>query len=100
MSGELRKLLVIVTESSLERNLVRDFMEWGVTGYTITDARGKGSRGIRDAGWDVSANIRIEIICNLDVARRVMTQIRQKYYANYAMVSYLTDVEVLRSEKF
>lgn len=100
MAAEMRKLLTIITEASLERNLIKDFGAWGVTGYTIVDARGKGSRGMRDAGWDVSANIQIEIVCNDALAHSVMEQIRKKYYDNYAMISYIADVEVMRSEKF
>lgn len=100
MAVEMRKLLTVITEASIERQLIKDFQQWGVTGYTITDARGKGSRGVRDAGWDVSANIRIEIVCNDVLAHQVADNMRKKYYDNYAMITYIADVEVMRSEKF
>jgi hypothetical protein len=44
-----RKLLTIVTKAAPEDTLVRDIETLGARGYTITDARGKGSRGQRDA---------------------------------------------------
>ena len=100
MAAEMRKLLTIVTEASLERNLLKDFAAWGVVGYTITEARGKGSRGVRDAGWDVSANIRIEIVCSDSLAHQVVEALRTKYYDSYAMISFIAEVEVMRSGKF
>lgn len=100
MSNEIRKLLTIITESDLEKKLVKDLIEWGISGYTITDARGKGNRGERDANWDNSANIRIEIICNDAIAHKVMEALNEKYYESYAMVSFIIDIEVLRPNKF
>lgn len=100
MTHEMRKLLTVVTEAGIERTLVTDLESWGVSGYTITDARGRGSRGVRDAGWDVNANIRIEIVCNERLAETLMTRLREKYYAHYAMISYVGDVAVLRAAKF
>ena len=44
---ELRKLVTIIAESSVERTLMRDLDELGISGYTISDARGGGSRGQR-----------------------------------------------------
>ena len=35
-----RKLLTVITESNLERDLVREIESLGVGGYTISDARG------------------------------------------------------------
>ena len=55
------KLLTIVAEAALERSLVADLDRLGVGGYTITDARGRGSRGRRSSGWEHSGNVRIEL---------------------------------------
>ena len=97
---EHRKLLTIVTEAALEPELVREIERWGARGYTITDARGKGGRGIRSAGWDLSANIRIEVVCTADTAHAIAAALRGRYYDNYAMILFIGDVEVLRPEKF
>ena len=64
MHSHQRKLLTIVTEAVLETTLIRDIEKHDVRGYTITDARGKGSRGVRGAGWETSSNIRIEVVCD------------------------------------
>ncbi|MCY7371500.1 MAG: transcriptional regulator [Polaromonas sp.] len=95
-----RKLLTIVTEAALEDTLVREIENVGTSGYTITDARGKGSRGMRDAAWAPHANIRIEVLCNAATALALCAALRERYSDNYSMVMYVGDVGVLRPEKF
>jgi Pyruvate/2-oxoacid:ferredoxin oxidoreductase gamma subunit len=100
MHTEKRTLLTVFTESTIEPVLVRDMDRMGIKGYTISDARGKGSRGVRDASWDESRNIRIEVICARVQAEALLTHLQARYYSNYAMVAYFSEVEVLRPDKF
>ena len=100
MTLEHRKLLTIVTEAALEHKLVHEIERLGAHGYTITDARGNGGRGMRNAGWDLSANIRIEVVCTAETAHAIAAALRERYYDNYAMILFISDVEVLRPEKF
>ncbi len=95
-----RKLVTIITESALEHNLVDDFGRLGARGYTITNARGKGHRGVRDADWSTSSNIRVEVICGEQVAETIVAYLQKHYYKDYAMIIFMTDVEVMRSKKF
>jgi len=95
-----RRLLTIVTEALLERELLAEFEALGVRGYTITDARGKGSRGTRQSDWAQEGNVRIEIVCEPALAERVAARLRERYYGHYAMILYLQDVSVLRPDKF
>ncbi len=97
---EIRTLLTIITETIVEQTLLRDLDRLGVRGYTVSDARGRGSRGVRDAAWGEAANIRIEIICTRSLAEDVLRHLQERYYTNYAMVSFIADIEVLRPEKF
>lgn len=97
---EKRTLLTIVTEAIVEPTLLRDLDRLGVRGYTVSDVRGKGSRGVRDATWDEAANIRIEVICPRALAEDLLRHLQERYYANYAMVAFLAEIEVLRPEKF
>ena len=64
MEPNQRKLLTVVTEAVLESSITEALDELGVGGYTIVNARGRGSRGVRDAGWSTSSNIRIEVVCD------------------------------------
>ena len=95
-----RKLLTVVTETALEATLVSEIERLGARGYTITDARGKGSGGKRDATWAPHANIRLEVLCGADTALAICEALRERYSDNYSMVMYVADVDVLRPEKF
>jgi hypothetical protein len=97
---EMRKLLTIVCEAELEPHITAQCLELGAHGYTVTDARGRGSRGERDASWSAAGNVRIEIICEDGVARAIAARLQERYFAHYAMVLYVADVAVLRSGKF
>lgn len=100
MNSSMRKLLTIITEAALESVLIKDLERLGVRGYTITDARGKGSRGVRSSAWDASSNIRIEVVCDAATADAVTAHLQTHYYQNYAMILFVSDVAVLRPEKF
>lgn len=100
MQSETRKLLTIITESALEHSLEADLQRLGAQGYTITNARGRGAHGTRNAGWDQSGNIRIEVICDQQVAKTIATNLKERYYSNYAMIMFMHDVDVFRSTKF
>lgn len=100
MNSSMRKLLTIITEAALESVLIKDLERLGVRGYTITDARGKGSRGVRSAAWDASSNIRIEVVCDAATAEAIAAHLQARYYENYAMILFVSDVAVLRPEKF
>jgi nitrogen regulatory protein PII len=95
-----RALVTIITEAVLERQLADDVKQLGAHGYTVTEARGEGHRGARSADWTYSANIRMEVVCGHGVADAIMAHISRTYYANYAMIAFVSDVEVLRPEKF
>ena len=95
-----RKLLTIVTEAVLESALVRDLERLGAPGYTITDARGKGAHGVRDAGWEANSSIRVEIVCDQATAEAIAAEMKERYYRDYAMSLFLLDVGVWRPEKY
>ena len=97
---EKRVLLTLVTEAVVEHSLLADLDRLGLRGYTVTNARGRGNHGVRDAAWDEAANIRVEIVCKRDLAELLLAHLRDHYYANYAMITFLHEVEVMRPEKF
>lgn len=100
MNQFTHQLLTIITEATLEPSVTKDIETLGANGYTVMDVRGKGHTGLRDAGWDASANIRIEVICNKAIADRISAYLKEQYYKDYAMVLFTHDVNVLRPEKF
>ncbi len=100
MESHARKLVTIVTEALIEKEIVNELQSLGASGYTITDARGRGHRGIRNAGWEHGANVRIEVVCDEQLAATIAATLRERYYGNYAMILFLSDVTVLRPDKF
>lgn len=95
-----RKLLTIICETSLERVLGDDVMRLGAHGYTVMEARGRGHGGVRDGAWSPSGNIRMEVVCEAAVAEKIAEHLRAAYFENYALMLYLSDVTVLREDKF
>jgi nitrogen regulatory protein PII len=100
MPAHTRTLLTVICEAALEKKLIVDLEQLGAPGWTIVDVRGRGHRGVRSADWDTEGNIRVEIICAPELAERIAAHLQQRYYDNYAMVCYLSQVQVLRPEKF
>ncbi len=95
-----RKLLTIISEAALEETLIREIEALGAHGYTITEARGKGGRGKRDAAWAPHANIRLEVLCSEPTALAICEGVRERYYANYSVIIFVSDVAIMRPEKF
>ena len=100
MNNITRTLITIITESSIEKKLTFDIENLGAKGYTVSEARGKGHRGIRDGEWDANANVRIEVICDQKTADRILNDLQERYYKNFAMIIYTHPVNILRPDKF
>lgn len=100
MPDVARKLVTIISESVLEDELCDFLGELGVSGYTVTNARGSGSRGVRSAGWAASGNVRIEVVCSTELAAEIADKVSERYYAHYAMILFESDIRVLRPDKF
>ena len=94
------KLVTVYTEAALESELIREMEKLHVSGYTISNARGKGARGARTGAWEASSNIRVEIICDDALAKTLIDTFTKKYYDHYAMVAFISDIEVIRQHKF
>lgn len=95
-----KKLVTIITEAVIEKEIITVLEQLGVSGFTIVDARGKGHRGMRNAGWEHGANIRIEVICDDKLADAIAMRFKNDFYNDYAMVLFVGDVNVLRPDKF
>ena len=93
------KLVTIVAESLLEKRLVEEVKRLGAKGYTITPARGEGSRGIRSVDWG-GQNSRLETIVSEEVALRILQRLQEEYFPHYAVIAYVENVWVVRGEKY
>jgi nitrogen regulatory protein PII len=93
------KLITIIAEDELEERLERDVLQLGARGYTVVRVRGEGLHGARKSEWE-GENIRIEAVVSPEVAQRILDHLATKYFAHFAVVAYVSTVEVVRAEKF
>ena len=100
MQTHPRKMLVIIGEAALEKNLVRDARSFGAHGYTICDVRGGGERGDREARWEADRSIEMKVICDEEVARQLAQHVLQSYAPNFALTLFTAEVGVFRPQKF
>ena len=100
MQTHARKLLVFIAEAALEKDLVRDARAFGAHGYTLSDVRGGGARGEREAAWEADRSIEMKVICNESVAERIAQHVLATYAPNFALTVFVTDVGVFRPQKF
>lgn len=93
------KKVTIVAEALLEDRLLREIRALGARGYTLTEARGEGSRGVRASEWE-GRNVRIETLVGREVAERLLEHVAAKYFEHHAVVAWAEDVEVFRGDKY
>jgi nitrogen regulatory protein P-II 2 len=93
------KLVTIVAERILKNRLLQEIHELGARGYTITEATGEGSRGVRASEWE-GANIRLESIVAPEIAARIVDHVASVYFEYHAVIVYVQDVDVVRGDKY
>ena len=95
MKKSKAKVLTIITESIIEQKLVKCLKELGATGYTIEQVRGEGKRGIRRSDWDQAGSIRLQIVCDEQLADKVSAYLTENYLDSYAMFIFMFDSEII-----
>jgi nitrogen regulatory protein P-II 2 len=100
MQTHARKLLVLITEAALEKQLLRDARQFGAHGYTITEVRGGGEHGEREARWEADRSIEVKVICEAAVAEKLAAHVLAAYAPHYAVTLFTADVGVFRPQKF
>lgn len=92
-------LVTVVAEAVVEHRLVRDVAASGSRGWTVCDARGQGSRGVRADEFEGS-NIRLETLVSPEVADRLLEVLARNYFPRYAVVAWTTPAQVVRGHKY
>lgn len=93
------RLITIVAEPVLEARLLKDLRMLGASGWTITESRGQGSRGLRASDLP-GAGIRVEVIASAEVADRIVAHVAQHYFPQFAVIAWTTAADVVRGEKY
>ena len=99
MAATRLRLVTIVAETILEERITRELLELGATGFTVTESHGRGSRGMR-TGDIPGQGVRIEVVVPSAVSERIVARLRDAYFPHYAVIAWLTDVDVVRGEKY
>lgn len=99
MQTEELTLVTVVAEAVVEHRLVRDVAACGSRGWTVCDARGQGSRGVRADEFE-GANIRLETLVSPEVADRLLEVLARDYFPRYAVVAWTTPAQVVRGRKY
>jgi nitrogen regulatory protein P-II 2 len=100
MGTHAKKLLVIIGEAALERNLTRDARAFGAHGYTISDVRGAGEHSERQGNWEADRSIEMKIIAAAEVAEKLAAHVLATYAPHYSVTLFTSDVGVFRPQKF
>jgi nitrogen regulatory protein P-II 2 len=91
--------VTVVAEAVLEQRLLRDVQAAGARGWTVTEARGQGTRSVR-ASEGEGANVRLETLVQPDVAQRLLALLARDYFPHFAVVAWTSEVQVVRGEKY
>jgi len=94
-----RTLVTLVAESGLENRLTALAVAAGAKGYTVSGAHGQGPK--RGGAADISGgNVRIEIVATRDVAEEILRGLEKDYFPHYAVSCWLSEVEVIREDRY
>ena len=94
------KLLTITCEILAQKNIIDILNKHEITGYTTYEVDGNGARGVRGQGFKNEKNVKVEVIMREEKLQDVVEEISRTLFANFAIVLYVSEVGVLRTEKF
>ena len=94
------KLLTITCEILAQQNIIDILSKHEITGYTTYEVNGNGARGLRGQCFKNEKNAKIEIILREEKLQDVVEEVSRTLFANFAIILYVSDVGVLRTEKF
>jgi hypothetical protein len=87
-------LLTILSEAVLEDILIDEIMALGAKGYTIMEARGRGTHGVRTGKWSAGGNIRIDVIGAPDLCARIVARLQAEYEKDYGLLMFTCPVQL------
>lgn len=95
------KLVSVVGESVIMDDIAEEGMQLGATGYTMTEVNGHGSRSARNVASTTGARtMKVEFVVPADVAVSILTHISHQYFDDYAVIAWLSDVQVVRGQQY
>lgn len=93
------KLVTVICEPVLSSSILTISQDLGATGFTITEVRGEGN-GEKSSGEIPDLKSKIEIVVEPQIALNIMKALAEKYFENYSVITYLSEISILRPKKF
>lgn len=94
------KLLTITCEILAQKEIIEILSKHKITGYTTYEVNGNGAKGIRGQGFKNEKNVKIEVVLREEKLQDVVEEISRTMFSNFAIILYVGDVSVVRTEKF
>jgi len=94
------KLLTVTCEFLAQKNVIDILAKHKITGYTTYEVEGNGARGFRGQGLKNEKNVKVEVIMQENTLQDVVEELARTLFANFAIIVHVSDVGVLRTEKF
>lgn len=79
--------------------MIHEIRSAGAKGFTVTDVSGEGSRQRRVSEL-LGDNVKIEVIAKREVADKVLVVLQKEYFSRYAVIAYMSEIQVVREEKY
>lgn len=95
-----KKLITIFCESIARDALAALLRDCGAKGYTVSVVEGWGAKGSRFADIPEDTNIEMQTIVGAEKAEQILDRLSTEIMPRFATVACVTDVQVLRAEKF
>lgn len=94
------KLFTAICEIYATTKVIKIFEKYHVRGYTMTEVSGNGEAGLRGVGLPEEKNMKIETIVRNETAEKIIEEITLTLIPDHIIIIYLTDTQILRTEKF
>jgi nitrogen regulatory protein P-II 2 len=94
-----RQLVTIIIEAAVETRLIEDVKRLGAKGYSVGHVRGEGRSAshLQDLN---GPSMRLETIVTDEIAEAILAHLEAVYFGRYAVVVWVSPVNVLRPERF
>ena len=94
------KLLTITCEIFAQKNVIDILKNHEITGYTSYEVDGNGEKGLRGQGIQAEKNVKVEVIMREEKLSAVIEDISRTLFPDFTIILYVSDVGVVRTEKF
>jgi len=94
------KLLTITCEILAQKEIIEILKKHNITGYTTYEVDGNGAKGLRGQGFKNEKNVKVEVVLREEKLQDIVEEISRTMFSNFAIILYVCDVSVVRTEKF